>query len=477
MYPKVQLLIAGQWRDANDGQTLTISNPATEKVIGTVAHASESDLDEAVDAVALGFKTWRAISGFERCKIMRRAAALLRERAEQIAPWLTMEQGKPLAESLTEIQTASDVIEWFAEEARRTYGRTIPARIPGVRQVVEQEPIGPVAAFTPWNYPIGQAVRKVAAALAAGCAIGLKGPEETPAACAALFRAFHDAGVPAGVVNLVFGTPAQISQYLIAHPVIRKVSFTGSTAVGKQLASLAGLHMKPVTMELGGHAPVLVFGDADLAKASLLLARAKFRNAGQICTSPTRFLIHDSVYDDFLQRFTTHMAGLQVGNGMLPEVTMGAMANGRRINMMEDLVADATRQGAKVHTGGACIGHKGHFFQPTVLTDLPLSARAMNEEPFGPLALFMRFSTQEQALTEANRLPYGLASYVYTSSAETANQVSAAIESGMVTINHHGLALPETPFGGVKDSGYGSEGGTEAVACYLVTKFISRTQV
>ena len=477
MYPNVQLFIAGQWRPSSAGKTLPVFNPANEQRIGSVAHAGESDLDAALEAVALGFKTWRRIPAFERCKTMRKAAALIRERVDHIAPLLTMEQGKPLAEAQAEVQTAGDVIEWFAEEARRTYGRTIPACLDGVRQLVEKEPIGPVAAFTPWNYPIGQAVRKVSAALAAGCSILLKGPEETPAACAELVRAFHDAGVPAGVINLVFGTPSYISQYLIPHPVIRKVSFTGSTAVGKQMAALAGLHMKPVTMELGGHAPVVVFEDADLDKASLLLARAKYRNAGQVCTSPTRFLVQDSVYDGFLQRFLDHMKAIQVGDEREAGTTMGPLANGRRVDAITEMVGDATAMGAKVRAGSERMTGPGHFFQPTVLSEVPSTARAMNEEPFGPLALFSRFSGLEDAVAEANRLPFGLASYVYTASPTTANTLSSAIESGMVSINHQGLALPETPFGGIKDSGHGSEGGIEAVECYLVTKFVTRANV
>lgn len=477
MYPNVQLYIAGQWRPAGGGRTLPVFNPANQEKVGTVAHADESDLDAALEAVEHGFGAWRKIPAYERCKILRKAAELIRERADHIAPILTMEQGKPLAEARAEVQTAGDVIEWFAEEARRTYGRTIPARLDGVRQLVEKEPIGPVAAFTPWNYPIGQAVRKVSAALAAGCSILLKGPEETPAACAELFRAFHDAGVPAGVINLVFGTPSHISQYLIPHPVIRKVSFTGSTVVGKQLAALAGLHMKPVTMELGGHAPVMVFADADLDQASLLLARAKYRNSGQVCTSPTRFLVQDSAYDDFLRRFLGHMKAIQVGDGREAGTTMGPLANGRRVDAITQMVGDAMERGAKALAGSERIAGPGHFFQPTVLSEVPITARAMNEEPFGPLALFSRFSGPDDVVAEANRLPFGLAAYVYTRSPTIANTMSSAIESGMVSINHQGLALPETPFGGIKDSGHGSEGGIEAMECYMVTKFVTRANV
>ncbi|MFL9926341.1 NAD-dependent succinate-semialdehyde dehydrogenase [Herbaspirillum lusitanum] len=477
MYPNVSLFINGKWQAASSGRSIDVFDPATDEKVGTVAHADKNDLDAALAAADAGFKVWRKISAYERSKVMRKAAALLRERSEHIAPILTTEQGKPLAESHTEIQTAADIIEWFAEESRRTYGRLIPARVAGVRQVVEKEPIGPVAAFTPWNYPMGQAVRKVSAALAAGCSIVLKGPEETPGGSAELYRAFHDAGVPAGVINLVFGSPAEISEYLIPHPVIRKISFTGSTVVGKQLAALAALHMKPSTMELGGHAPVIVFDDADIEQASMLLARAKFRNAGQVCVSPTRFMVQDKVYDDFLSRFTAHARQVKVGPGLDKNSTMGAMANERRVRAVQAMVEDAARLGASIKAGGERIGTRGNFFEPTVLGEVPSSARAMNEEPFGPMALVSRFSGKDDAISEANRLPYGLAAYVYTRSPETADLMAASIESGMVSINHHGLALPETPFGGIKDSGHGSEGGTEAIEGYMVTKFVTRLNV
>jgi succinate-semialdehyde dehydrogenase/glutarate-semialdehyde dehydrogenase len=337
-----------------------------------------------------------------------------------------------------------------------------------------KEPVGPVAAFTPWNFPINQVVRKLSIALAAGCSIIVKAPEETPASPAELIRCFADAGVPAGVINLVYGIPSEISEYLIPHPIIKKMSFTGSTAVGKQLAALAGLHMKRVTMELGGHAPAIVFDDADVEVASRLLAGAKFRNAGQVCVSPTRFLIQEKVYEQFVDSFVGHAKALKVGDGMDADTRMGPMANPRRIAAMEMFIGDAAQKGATVRTGGNRIGNKGNFFEPTVMTDVPKDARVMHEEPFGPLAIISPFSGFDEVVTEANRLPYGLASYAYTKSAKTANAIAAAVESGMVAINHHGLALPEVPFGGVKDSGYGSEGGLEAIEGYLNTKFVTQ---
>jgi succinate-semialdehyde dehydrogenase / glutarate-semialdehyde dehydrogenase len=474
MYADVSLFIDGSWTAASGARTISVANPATGEPIGTVAHAERADLDRALEAAEKGFKVWRKTSAFDRSKLMRKAANLLRERADRIAPLMTMEQGKPLPEAKGEVLAGADVIDWFAEEARRAYGRVIPARAEGVYQLVIKEPVGPVAAFTPWNFPINQVVRKLSAALAAGCSIIVKAPEETPASPAELIRCFADAGVPAGVVNLVYGVPSEVSEYLIPHPVIRKMSFTGSTAVGKQLAALAGLHMKRATMELGGHAPAIVFDDADVDFASRQLAGAKYRNAGQVCVSPTRFLVQEKVYEQFVDGFVTHTKALKVGDGLEKGTNMGPLANPRRITAMETMIGDATQRGASLRTGGNRIGNKGNFFEPTVLTDVPLDARVMNEEPFGPLAVISPFASFDEVVTEANRLPYGLASYAYTRSARTANAVAAAVESGMMTINHMGLALPEVPFGGVKDSGYGSEGGSEAIEAYLVTKFVSQ---
>jgi succinate-semialdehyde dehydrogenase/glutarate-semialdehyde dehydrogenase len=473
-YPDVQLLIDGAWTPADGKRTLQVMNPATGEPAGTVAHAGTSDLDRALEAAEKGFTTWRKVSAFDRSKLMRKAADLLRQRADQIARLMTMEQGKPLVEAKGETLAGADVIDWFAEEARRTYGRVVPARAEGIYQLVIKEPVGPVAAFTPWNFPINQVVRKLSAALATGCSIIVKAPEETPASPAELIRCFVDAGVPAGVVNLVYGIPSEISEYLIPHPVIRKISFTGSTAVGKHLAALAGAHMKRATMELGGHAPAIVFDDADIAAASRVLATNKFRNAGQVCISPTRFLVQERVYSEFVERFVDQTKKVRVGDGLEAGTTMGPLANARRITAMEGFIADAVQHGGKIQTGGNRIGNKGNFFEPTVMTDVPKDARVMNEEPFGPLAVIAPFGGFEEVVAEANRLPYGLASYAYTRSAKTANAIAAAVEAGMMSINHHGLALPEVPFGGVKDSGYGSEGGLEAIESYLITKFVSQ---
>jgi len=473
-YPHVQLYIDGHWREGADARKLAVLNPATGEVMGELAYAETADLEEVAEAANRGFDVWRKISAFDRYKMMRKAAQLLRDRVETVAQLMTLEQGKPLAEARMEVMAGADTIDWFAEEGRRAYGRVIPARQMDVYQLVIKEPVGPVAAFTPWNFPINQIVRKLSAALAAGCSIIVKAPEETPASPAELIRAFIDAGVPAGVVNLVYGDPAHISTYLIAHPAIRKISFTGSTPVGKQLAAMAGQHMKRMTMELGGHAPVVVFNDADIALAAKTMAASKFRNAGQVCVSPTRFLVQEGVFNEFVDQFVMHAEKLKVGNGMEAGINMGPLANPRRKSAMQNLVADAAQQNAKLKTGGKAMGTAGNFWAPTVLTELPLSARAMTEEPFGPMALINPFKTFDDAVQEANRLPFGLAAYAWTRSARTAQQIAASVQTGMITINHLGLGMPETPFGGVKDSGYGSEGGTEALEAYLNPKFVSQ---
>ena len=465
--------INGAWVQPTSGKTQDVINPSTSVSLGKLGHASKADLDNALAAAVAGFNTWRRVSAFERCKIMRKAADLLRSRVEQIAGILSLEQGKLLAEAKVEIFSSADVIDWFAEEGRRAYGRVIPARQDGVRNTVIMEPVGPVAGFSPWNFPVLQAARKVGGALAAGCSIVIKCPEETPGSPIEFVRCFHDAGVPPGVVNLVYGNPAEISEYLIPSPVIRKISFTGSVPVGKQLGALAGLHMKRATMELGGHAPVLMFDDIESDGVATLLAGMKYRNAGQVCVSPTRFFLHDKVYDKFVAKFTDLARNVKVGDGQDPASRMGPLANPRRVNAMESILLDAQEKGAKVETGGKRIGNEGNFFEPTVLTDVPENARIMCEEPFGPVAVMLRFNDTDDVLARANSLPFGLASYAFTRDARTATRVADALDHGMVSINHFGIALPETPFGGVKDSGYGHEGGIEGLNAYLQTKFVS----
>ena len=474
-YPDTQLFLNGEWRDSLSKETLEIINPATEEVIGKVSHARKEDLDLALKGAENAFNEWKHVSAYDRSKILRKAADIVRSRADQIATLMTLEQGKPLAEAKGETLGAADSIDWYAEEGRRAYGRIIPSRATGVFQYVFKEPVGVVAAFTPWNFPLNQVVKKIAAAFAAGCTAIVKGPEETPASVAELIKAFDEAGMPKGSINLVYGIPAEISEYLIAHPIVRKVTFTGSTAVGKQLASLAGSHMKRATMELGGHSPAIVCEDADVNAAVKILSANKFRNAGQVCISPTRFLVHVSVYDQFVDGFVKQAEKLNVGNGLDEGIKMGPLAHDRRLTAIEGFVADAVEKGAKILTGGKRKGNKGYFFEPTVMTGVSNDARIMNEEPFGPLAPINSFSSIDEVVEEANRLNYGLAAYAYTNSAKTAQDLGARIESGQVSINHHGLGLVDTPFGGVKDSGYGSEGGPEGLDAYMTTKLVSQT--
>ena len=465
--------IDGKWAPPTSGKSQDVMNPSTNAVLGKLGHASKADLDRALAAAAKGLAVWRKVSAFERGKILKKVADLMRARVDDIATVLTLEQGKLLAEAKVEVLGSADIIEWFAEEGRRAYGRIIPARADGVRNMVIMEPVGVVAGFSPWNFPVSQAARKIGGALAAGCSIIVKCPEETPASPIGFIKCFHDAGVPPGVVNLVYGVPAEISEYLIPSPIIRKISFTGSVPVGKHLNSLAALHMKRATMELGGHAPVLVFDDVDSDHVASTLAAMKFRNAGQVCVSPTRFFVHDKVYDKFVGKFTDLAKGIKVGDGLAADSKMGPLANPRRIAAMESIIQDAQEKGAKVQTGGKRIGNQGNFFEPTVLTDVPANARIMTEEPFGPVAVMLRFKDTDKMLVEANSLPFGLASYAFTHNGKTAAKVSDALDSGMVSINHFGIALPETPFGGIKDSGFGHEGGIEGLQAYMSAKFVS----
>lgn len=470
----IQHFISGQWRDGAAGRTLPVHNPADGNTIGRVARAERADLEDAVAAAQSGFNLWRNMTALERARIMRKAAALVRDRVDHIASLMTREQGKPLVEARAETNAAADIIDWFADEGMRVYGRLVPSRHhAAIRQMVIKDPVGPVAAFTPWNFPINQVVRKVSAGLAAGCSMLVKGPEETPASPAALVRAFADAGLPPGVLGLVYGDPAEISSHLIAHPVIRKITFTGSTAVGKQLAVLAGQHMKRTTMELGGHAPVIVCDDADLELAVKTSVASKFRNAGQVCISPTRFLVQHRLVDAFAEEFSRQADALRVGNGLVDGTQMGPLANARRVTAMDELTRDALSRGARCLTGGERIGGAGNFWRPTVLADVPLDARAFNEEPFGPLALVRSFDTLEEAIAEANRLPYGLAGYAFTRSLKNADLLTRHLEVGMLWVNMGAMASAEMPFGGLKESGHGTEGGSEALDAYLNTRAVA----
>ncbi|HKA71611.1 MAG TPA: NAD-dependent succinate-semialdehyde dehydrogenase [Xanthobacteraceae bacterium] len=474
MYTQLQLYIDGTWSNGEGRKGEDVLNPASAKPLAHLPHASAADLDRALEAAQKGFALWRMTSAYDRARIMRKAADLMRERHDAISKILVQEQGKVYAEARAEVITSADIIDWYAEEGRRAYGRIVPGRAKGTRQLVIQEPVGIVAAFTPWNFPVLTPARKIGGSLAAGCALILKASEETPGSCVELVRCFADAGLPAGVLNLVFGVPAQVSEHLLAKDAVRKISFTGSIPVGKHLAMLAAKGMKRTTMELGGHSPVVVFADADAEKAADTIAAFKYRNAGQVCISPTRFYVQEPVYKKFLTRFTEYAKAIQLGDGLEKDTTMGPMANARRIDAMDTFVADAKSRGGKVQTGGNRHGNQGFFFEPTVVTDVPDDAKVMTEEPFGPIAPIVTFKSFDEVVERANSLPYGLAAYAFTSSNSTAAAIGDAMQSGMVGVNSIAVSTPETPFGGVKESGHGSEGGTEGLGAYLNTKFISQ---
>ena len=473
-YPTLSLYIDGEFIEGGGRKEQDVLNPATNAVIGKLPHASREDLDKALAAADLAFDSWKRTSPLERSKILRKAAELMRERAQEIGRGITLDQGKPLAESVAEVSNCGEHAEWHAEECRRIYGRVIPARNEAVRQTVLREPVGVVAAFSPWNFPFSQAVRKVSAALGAGCTIILKGPEDAPSAVVALARIFHDAGLPKGVLNIVWGVPSEVSDHLLESPIVRKITFTGSTAVGKLLAAKAASRMKRCTMELGGHAPVIVCDDADIDQALRMLVSFKFRNAGQVCISPTRFYVQEGVYERFVGGFVDKAQALRVGDGMVQGTQMGPLAQQRRVSAIAGFIDDARERGACVLTGGSVMPGAGNFFAPTVLADLPANARLLSEEPFGPVAGMIRFKTLDEVLQRANSLTYGLASYVFTRSSHNAHRLSTGLASGMVSINHLGLALAETPFGGINDSGMGSEGGIETFDGYLNTKFVTQ---
>jgi succinate-semialdehyde dehydrogenase/glutarate-semialdehyde dehydrogenase len=473
-YDQLYLFIDGAWLAAASRDTAPVINPATGAALGRLPLATAADLELALTAADRGFEVWRRTVPAERSRILRNAAALMRERSDHIATQLTLEEGKPLAESRDEVLRAAEYFEWFAEEARRIDGRVVPANRPGVQQLVKRQAIGPVAAFTPWNFPAITPARKLSAALAAGCSVILKPGEESPATALALARCLDDAGLPKGVLQVVFGVPDLVSAQLIASPVIRKVAFTGSVPVGRLLSERAAAGVKPITLELGGHGPVLVFADADIDAAATGGALNRFRGTGQICISSTRFLIQRGAYHRFAERFVEATRKLVVGDGLAPDTQVGPLANARQVAKMEALVADAIAHGATLLIGGKRIPGPGFFFEPTVLADVPLDARIMHEEPFGPIAVLRPFDTLADGLAEANRLPYALSAYAFTRDARTALDVGDGLEAGMIGINQYRIIATELPFGGMKESGHGSEGGAEGIAHYLTNKFISQ---
>lgn len=473
-YDPLYLFIGGQWLTAQDRATAAVVNPATGEEIGQVPLATAEDLDHALEVARLSFDQWRQTVPDQRAKILKRAADLILERAPHIAGQMTLEEGKPLRESLDEVTRAAEYFEWFAESARRIDGRVVPANRPGVLQLVKRQAIGPVAAFTPWNFPAITPARKLSAALAAGCSVVLKPGEESPSTALALARALDDAGLPKGVLQVVFGVPDQVSSHLIASPIIRKVTFTGSVPIGRLLSARAAEGVKPITLELGGHGPVLVFADADIEKAAVEGVANRFRGTGQVCISSTRFLIQREAYAEFVEHFVAATQALKIGDGMNPQTQVGPLANPRQLAKMEQLIADAVEKGARVLAGGEALPGAGFFFQPTVLADVPMSARIMHEEPFGPIAILMPFDELSDGLQEANRLPYGLSAYAFTSNARTAIDVADGLEAGMIGINQYRIVATELPFGGMKESGHGSEGGIEGIEHYLTNKFISQ---
>ena len=470
---KIEMLINGRWSGGRDGKGQPLINPATEEVLAHVPHASESDLEDALQGSAHGFKIWRDVTPIKRQMIMEKAARLIEERIDKIAETLTLEMGKPLAEAKIEIGFVIEVTRWYGEEGKRAYGRLVPPRVLNARQMVIKEPVGPACAFVAWNFPGTNVIRKVAGALAAGCSMLIKPSEETPGTAVAIARCFQDAGLPDGVLNLVFGVPADVSKKVLGSNLPKKMSFTGSIPVGKHLQKLAADTLKRCTMELGGHAPVIVFDDADIQNALDVTAGFKFRNAGQVCISPTRFYVQDKIYKSFVEGFTERAKALKVGNGMETGVQMGPLIDARRLPVMEDFVSDAQDRGARIEAGGEQVGNRGYFYAPTVLADVPDEAKVMTEEPFGPIAPIAHFNNFEEVVERSNSLPFGLASYVFTSDGAKASRIGQSLESGLVGINHAMISTPETPFGGVNESGYGSEGGLEGLDAFLRTKFIT----
>lgn len=469
----IGLFIDGNWIGSDEREAIPLTDPGTGIHLADVPKATAADLDAAVRASVKGFARWKAMTALERGRIMNKAADFIEERHDEIARTLTLENGKPLAEAKAEVLFSADATRWYAEEGKRAYGRIVPGRITGQRQMVLKEPVGPVTAFAAWNFPASNVIRKIAGALGAGCSLILKAAEETPGTAVAFARCFQEAGLPSGVLNLVFGEPDDISQHLLAAPEIRKVSLTGSTRVGKLLLARSAETLKRTTMELGGHAPVIVFADADIERSVATITAAKFRNAGQVCTSPTRFFIHSSVYEEFCQRMADMAGKLIVGHGLEPKTQMGPMIAPRRLEAMKALVNDAAAKGAKVLTGGEAFERAGNYFAPTVLADIPADARIMSEEPFGPIASLTTFENFEEAIVRANALPFGLASFVFTRDGGLAQRAELALEAGLVGVNHTMISTPETPFGGVNESGFGSESGIEGLEAYMRVKFVS----
>jgi succinate-semialdehyde dehydrogenase/glutarate-semialdehyde dehydrogenase len=473
LYPELQLFIDGEWLSRGNRKSEQVINPATGEVLGELPHATTADLDRALVAVARGFGIWSGFLPEKRSEILRKAADIMKQRGDQITRVASMESGKPIAQSRIELQMATEVLEWYAEEGRRAYGRILPQRQPGSRMQILKQPIGPVAAFTPWNFPQGNPARKLGAALGAGCSCVIKPAEDTPATAILMTKVLQEAGVPDGVINVVFGVPAEVCPYILRSPVIRKLTFTGSIPVGKELMKICAENMIRTTMELGGHAPVLVFEDANLENVLDLSVAAKYRNGGQVCVSPTRYFVHASLYAQFVAGFSARVNKLKTGNPLDENNNMGPMIHARRREAVHALVQDAVTHGATLNTGGEAIAGAGFFYKPTVLSAVPECARIMNEEPFGPVALINSFSTYDEVIKKANALPYGLAAFAFTENGKRLKLLGEQLEAGMIGLNSYAISVPESPFGGIKQSGHGSEEGIEGLEACLVTKYIS----
>ncbi|MGE0585574.1 MAG: NAD-dependent succinate-semialdehyde dehydrogenase [Flavobacteriaceae bacterium] len=469
----ISLFIDNEWVRDTD-RRLEVINPADQQRIGTVAVAQSRHLEAALASAQQGFEVWRRTDAVSRGAILMRAASLVRERAPQTARLLTLEQGKPFRHALTEVLDAAEIMEWYASEAGRITGTLLPPRKSGARQSVFAEPIGPVAAFTPWNFPVLLTSRKISAALAAGCSCILKPSEETPAAVATLADALRDAGLPPGVLNVVYGDPSSIAAHLIPSPTIRKVSLTGSIAAGRAVAALAAQGPKPCTMELGGHAPVFVLPDADIDFSAKLAAVSKTYNAGQVCTSPTRFFVHSSVFESFAKSLAGNLERTRIGDGMDADSRMGPLANQRRLDAMDELTRDALDKGADLLTGGKRIGNSGYFWQPTLLANVTADMAVTATEPFGPIATLERYDELDEAVAISNRSTVGLAAYVFSRSGDIAARIADGLDVGVVGINSFELANPEAPFSGVKSSGYGYEGGSWGLEGYLHYKYVNQ---
>lgn len=475
LYSAYGLFINGQWRAATGGALREVIDPTNEEVIGHIPVAVRADLDLAVDAAHDAFRSWRNTSPWDRASLMHRTARLIRERADENARLMSSETGKPFAQARGELNDAADQFDWYAGETQRIYGQTFQARMPEVRMQVRFEPVGVVAAFSAWNFPALLPARKIAAALGAGCTVVVKPASEAAGSCMALVQAIHDAGFPPGVVNLVTGDSGFISEVLASSPKVAKITLTGSSSVGRKMLHLAAEGIKRVSMELGGHAPVLVFEDADIDLAAEQCARFKYRNCGQVCASPSRFFVHESGYARFTERFAEVARSLKVGPGFAADTDVGPLANRRGLVHAQSLIANALDCGARLVAGGQRpegLGSKGYYLAPTVLADVPQIARIMQDEPFAPVAPIASFSNFDEAIALANSTPYGLASYLFTRSLKTATLASEGIEAGMVGVNELAIASAEMPFGGTKDSGMGREGGALGIRDYLEAKYI-----